>query len=328
MGYKLGITDNEYIKLWNENPSVTSLSKILNINSRTVQRRLNALRDRGIKLCSPIPTSPYFDPGMRVGLSQTIAHARARIKLKLDTGIILIGSDPHYWPGEITTAHRAFVKFAAQIQPDVIVMNGDILDGARISRWPRIGWDKTPTVKDELATCTERLREIREACKTAILIWTLGNHCARYENRIAQLVPEYEGIHGFSLKDHFPDWTPCWSVKVNDELLIKHRYKSGMYHARNDTLNAGCSTCVGHLHDQNIIRINDENGTRWGVDGGTMADPYGPQFVNYTEDNPKSWKSGFVLITFVNKKMLRPELIEVYDEDDGIVDFRGTLVHV
>jgi hypothetical protein len=322
------ITDNDLISAWKKTPSATAIAKQFGMNSRAVSRRLSKLRSTGLKLCSPIPRSPYFDPGMRVGLSETIAHARARINVKIGTGVILVGSDPHWWPNEITTATRAFVKFSAQVQPDIIIMNGDIFDGASISRWPRIGWDKVPTVKEELDACRDRLGEIEKAAPKAKKYWPLGNHCARFENRVAQLVPEYQGVHGFSLKDHFPLWTPCWAVKINDELLIKHRYKSGMYHARNDTLNAGISTCVGHLHDQNIMRISDENGTRWGVDGGTLADPLGPQFVNYTESNTKSWKSGFVLITFVNGRMLRPELIEVYDEDEGIVDFRGELIEV
>ena len=113
---------------------------------------------------------------------------------------------------------------------------------------------------------------------------------------------------------------------INDSLLIKHRFKTGIYHARNDTLNAGVSTCVGHLHALNISRFSDENGTRYGVDSGTLADPTGPQFLNYTEDCPKDWRSGFALFTFVDGKMLRPEVIEVYDDEH--VDFRGQLVNV
>ena len=320
------ITDNDLINAWQKTPSATAIAKQYGMNSRAVSRRLEKLRDTGLKLNSPVPRSPYFDVGMRVGLSETIAHARARINVKIGTGVILVGSDAHYWPDEITTAHRAFVKFAAQIQPDIIVMNGDIFDGASISRWPRIGWDKTPTVKEELDACVARLGEIEKASPKSKKYWPLGNHCARFENRIAQLVPEYEGVHGFSLKEHFINWTPCWSIMINDSLLIKHRFKTGIYHARNDTLNAGVSTCVGHLHALNISRFSDENGTRYGVDSGTLADPTGPQFLNYTEDCPKDWRSGFALFTFVDGKMLRPEVIEVYDDEH--VDFRGQLVNV
>ena len=202
------ITDNDLINAWQKTPSATAIAKQYGMNSRAVSRRLEKLRDTGLKLNSPVPRSPYFDVGMRVGLSETIAHARARINVKIGTGVILVCSDAHYWPDEITTAHRAFVKFAAQIQPDIIVMNGDIFDGASISRWPRIGWDKTPTVKEELDACVARLGEIEKASPKSKKYWPLGNHCARFENRIAQLVPEYEGVHGFSLKEHLSTGHP------------------------------------------------------------------------------------------------------------------------
>jgi hypothetical protein len=32
-----------------------------------------------------------------------------------------------------------------------------------------------------------------------------------------------------------------------------------------------------------------------------MADPYGPQFANYTELSPLNWRSGFILLTFVRE---------------------------
>ena len=47
---------------------------------------------------------------------------------------LLIGSDAHYEINTVTTAHLAFVELAKQLQPDVIVMNGDLLDGSSISR--------------------------------------------------------------------------------------------------------------------------------------------------------------------------------------------------
>ena len=87
----------------------------------------------------------------------------ARHSIELHNGIILVGSDAHYWPGEITTAHRAFVKFIEILEPRIVVLNGDIFDGARISRYPRIGWDKTPQLLDELKAVKERVAEIDKA---------------------------------------------------------------------------------------------------------------------------------------------------------------------
>src|SRR5689334_7102836 len=56
-----------------------------------------------------------------------------RIEAKVENGIVLVGSDGHYWPGPATTAHRAFVKFCKDLKPSVVIMNGDALDGSSIS---------------------------------------------------------------------------------------------------------------------------------------------------------------------------------------------------
>jgi hypothetical protein len=72
----------------------------------------------------------------------------------------------------------------------------------------------------------------------------------------------------------------------------------------------------------------DYNGTRFGVDCGTMADPFGPQFRDYMEDNPRNWRSGFAIITFHKGKMLWPEVVHVINEDDGLVEFRGKVYKV
>jgi hypothetical protein len=68
--------------------------------------------------------------------------------------------------------------------------------------------------------------------------------------------------------------------------------------------------------------ISDYDGRRWGVDAGTLAEPYGDQFT-YTEMNPVNWCSGFCVLTFENGKLLPPELCEVID---GIAYFRGQRV--
>jgi hypothetical protein len=102
----------------------------------------------------------------------------------------------------------------------------------------------------------------------------LGNHDARFENRLAANAPQYEQVHGFSLKDHFPAWRPCWAV-WNGSTVIKHRYKGGVHATHNNTVNSGVNIVTGHLHSLKVTPFDDYNGTRYGVDTGTLADPQG-----------------------------------------------------
>ena len=250
-----------------------------------------------------------------------------RIVWAIKDGVVIVGGDAHYWPGQISTAHRAFVKFIRDLKPVGVVMNGDVFDGSSISRHPPIGWENRPAVIDELDECKARLEEIRTASRGANLAWSLGNHDARFETRLAMVAPEYAKVHGVHLRDHFPDWPPCWSVWVNDDVVIKHRFKNGIHAPHNNTMWAGRTMVTGHLHSQKVSPFTDYNGDRWGVDAGTLAEIYGPHATDYTEDSPRNWRSGFAVLTFADGRLLQPELVRVMD-DKGRVDFRGKVCRV
>ena len=66
----------------------------------------------------------------------------------------------------------------------------------------------------------------------------------------------------------------------------------------------------GYLHKLSVTPWSDYRGRRYGIDTGTMAGPYGPQF-NYTEAGPVNWASGFAVLTFHKGKLLQPELCVV-----------------
>jgi hypothetical protein len=212
--------------------------------------------------------------------------------------------------------------------PESIILNGDILDASTVSRFPPIGWEKNPALAEEIMVANERLHELVMAKPIhAKCFWPLGNHDARFETRLATVAKEYSKIKGIHLADHFDDiWEKCWSVWINDEVVIKHRFKSGIHGTHNSTLWAGKTIITGHDHALRVSPFSDYNGTRWGVSSGTLADPYGPQFTNYSEDNPKNHRAGFVVLTFLNGRLLWPELVAVVDEET--VDFRGKLIKV
>ena len=263
------------------------------------------------------------------------SSARQQITGRLNNGSVIVGSDAHYWPGKPSTAHRAFVRLARDLQPDAVVMNGDAVDAPRISRWSPGDWQnmrRQPKVVDELEAARERLSEILEASPRATHVWTLGNHDARFERYIIDRAPELIGVPGTSLRDHFEGWIPCWSLVVEgtrgDVVMIKHRFRGGTHAAHNNTLHAGVSVVTGHLHSLKISPYSDYRGTRYGVDTGTLAVPYDDQFIDYTEDNPVNWRSGFVVLTFEDGRLLWPEPVFVIDEAAGLVCFRGQLIEV
>jgi hypothetical protein len=242
--------------------------------------------------------------------------------MEIEKGRVIVFSDAHFWPDITTTAYKALLECIKEFKPTAIVNGGDSFDGSGLSRFPRMDFDKLPSVKEELEAGQHYLGEIEKVAKGAKLFWTMGNHDQRFLANVVQNLPAFEGVPGTHLKDYFPMWNSCWSFWVNEDVCIKHRWKGGWTGGRNNSLNSGVSMVTGHTHAMNVIGVTDYNGTRWGVQTGTLADAHGPQFA-YTEDAPKDWISGFVMLSFEEGKLLQPEMIRVWDEER--IEFRGKL---
>jgi hypothetical protein len=313
------ITDEEFIEVWNQYNSASQVSKALGLTIRhTHSRRRDIESKHSIVLTANDARSPTFNI--------TIPQNGVRVNVEMDDGVIMVASDCHYYPGIISTAHKAFVKLIPMLSPRMLIMNGDVFDGAAISRHDPIGWQKLPSVKQELDACQERLSEIEAVAKNAKLHWTWGNHDLRMNTRLAaQVGTAFEGVQGFNLTDHFPRWKFSTSIMVNDHTMIKHRWHNGIHAVYNNTLKSGTSIVTGHLHSLKVTPWTDYTGTRYGVDTGTMANLDDPAF-EYAEDNSRNWRSGYAVLTFWQGKLMPPELVEVISE--GLVYFRGQIIEV
>lgn len=313
-------TAQEFIDIWNELGSPALVAARLGIDSRVAMAR----RDR-IQKNTGVDLRTWNDTSLR---RVTIAKHKGRIDQCIKNGTVIVFSDAHFWPGFKTTANRALISLIKQLKPAAVVCNGDAFDGAQISRFPRPFFDEhKPTVKDELDICRERMDEIESVSGGAELVWCLGNHDLRFEARLAANAQQYEGIEGFHLKDWFPMWKPAWSYWVNDDVECRHRYHGGIHATHNNVMKNHHTTVTGHLHALQCRPYTDGRGViKYGVDVGTLADSDGPQFIDYLEGRQPNWRSGFVVLTFKDGKLLFPELVQKFDEDH--VEFRGHVLQV
>ena len=287
---------------------VARTARALGIDQRAVRRRRNRVEHA---TGQPVRRG-YLEPQW--------------LEMSVPDGVLLIGSDAHFWPGHVPTAWHFLLRFAKEQAPVGLILNGDVIDGAKISRHPPINWERRPEVADELAFVQERLGELQAACGATELVWTGGNHDLRFESRMAAVMPEYARVEGVHLKDHFdPAWKSCYAVCINDDLIVKHRFRGGAHATYNNTLHSGRSMITGHLHSLDVRSFTDYNGTRYAADCGMLADCYGPQFL-YCEDNPRNWRSGFLVVTFTGGRMLRPEVVEVIGEGEAV--FRGQIMQL
>lgn len=306
-------TDDQIIQAMKQFGSTLEAAQFLNMSVRALQTRKAKIESTGIDL------TPY-NARQSVHRKTVVPEDRRVITHQVDNGMVFVASDAHYWPNEVTTAHKAFVQLIREYKPQTIIMNGDVFDGARISRHePLMGTDP-PTVKQEIEACQDRLYEIADASKNAVKLWTFGNHDVRLHRYIVVNAPELSEMS--NLWDYFPGWHTGWRVDINNDVIVKHRWHGGVHATYNNALKAGKTLITGHLHKLQVTPYSDYNGRRYGVDTGTLAEPYGEQFV-YTEGNPVNWCSGFAVLTFRDGKLLPPELCEVID---GVAYFRGESV--
>jgi hypothetical protein len=308
-------SDEEFIALFDA-IGAKKASELIGVTERNVYLRRRNLETKFGPISSPSNPRPSV-PG--------------RLPLELKNGTVLVGSDFHIWPGEESTCLRAFKKFVDDIKPNIVILNGDVMDFPRISRHPQ-NWEKAPDPQEEIEAAQDHLNDIEKATKRGTRkVWTQGNHDARFEQMIANSLPQYRGVKGVHLYDHFAMWERAMSCFINEGVdggatMVKHRWKSGQGATRANTLNAGVSMVTGHLHSQNVRPLSDYNRfDRYGVDTGCVADKEHRAFT-YTEDAALDWRSGFALLTYKDGRLMFPELVTKWD--DKHVQFRGQVIRV
>lgn len=201
------VSEAEFIALWDKHQSVTAMAKALGISERATQSRRQRIQEKtGRALYALDPRGGNF-------LARKQSKP-SRLTLSMPDGVVLVGSDAHLWPGSLTVAQRAFLLMCKRLKPSVVVMNGDVFDGARVSRHPAGIWahEKRPSVKEELQACSDFLDAVCKASSASKKVWLWGNHDQRFEYRLSALTPEYEGVPASPSKTTSPSgrWAcPC-----------------------------------------------------------------------------------------------------------------------
>lgn len=148
--------------------------------------------------------------------------------LKLENGTILVASDIHF-PYEDKAAVTAFIREAGTRKPDVVVLNGDLLDFYKLSKFSKDPSGKNP--EEEIEMCKTFLKCLRrETGKECKIYYTIGNHEARLRKYILDNAPMVAGLmeNVFSLlKLEEPDVVGCASLLVNDTFMFKHGSRLG-----------------------------------------------------------------------------------------------------
>lgn len=244
---------------------------------------------------------------------------------------IIYFTDCHFWPFEHVEPSDSFTLLLEYLKEKVqycnkhkkkllVICGGDAFDGTTVSRYPKAGWIDLPSVAEELEACKWYMGEIYKVaskCKDVEFFWIWGNHDERFDRLLANQAGMFEGVDGFSLVEHFPDWQFCQSLFLNNEYLFIHDIHGGKHAAYNNARTAATHVFTGHTHRLHSRRVDFYKHHAIAIEGGTLANKASPCF-GYVKGNPLDWQEGFVTASIDNGRFAH-QLVYV-DRGMGYVD--------
>lgn len=318
------IPTDEFVAAWREHGgSPAALAEAFGLNLRGVYARRARLEHEGYQL-----PSRHVDQGDQ--LRRLFAYT-PRVDAAVEDGCAIIGNDRHVWPDDgVSAAEAAMLVLIPKLRPKLIISNGDVFDGAALSRHAPLGHESKPRTDDEVMAVQAHLHRLAAAACgfETRLMRTVGNHCMRFDRKLAEVASDMSKLHGMRLRDRLPLWSESWSIHINagvagGHTVVKHRQRSGVHASHNNATIAGCTIVTGHTHKQDVRAVTNYNGTHYGVQTGMLADRHQPAH-EYAEDHPDPGQPGFAVLTWRDGVLLPPELATV--DDAGVTWFRGAPV--
>lgn len=228
-------------------------------------------------------------------------------ELKLKDGIVIIGSDVHI-PFHDNKALDAFKKYCEELQPTAIVLNGDVLDFYKLSRFVK-GEGRNPY--EEITCCQEFLEELRSSCPNSEIFYVIGNHETRLQTYVLNNAPHLASL----VEDVFTiiktaDYNVkgCSEVIINDNFVCTHGKllgnKAGLS-AIKEIEKHYMSGASGHTHRlAKFITRKAKRKFIW-LETGCLCD-LNPEYVQDPD-----WQQGFAVIQFEKGKLKRAEVLEI-----------------
>ena len=312
------VSDDTFVETWQRLGTPAKVAAELGINVRNIYERRAKLANRGVFL----PTMKGAH-GRNGEWTARIEFERQR-RFEVDTGTVVIFSDPHWLPDHRPTATQALLTLLKDLKPNLVICGGDAVDGDTISRWDVTrGHHKRFTVREELDTVRDNFATIDRVLGKTPRAWTLGNHDVRLSRFVASKAPELQDMPGMRLEDWASKWPLSWTVAINHGtpgmLIVRHRNQAGMLHLQ--AQKAGCHYAHGHLHNMNDNGKSTFAGVRYSIDCGSLADPDSEGF-DYIEGNAPH-VCGFAVLTYKAGLLLKPEFAYLHE---GAFCFRGQRV--
>ena len=233
------------------------------------------------------------------------------IELRLKDKKVFVASDIHF-PFQDDNAVETFIRECDLYQPDVIVLNGDLMDFYKLSRFSKDPKGRDP--EEEIDMCREFLGNLRRVSPNAEIYYTIGNHETRLTKYILDNAPYIVGLveNVFDLLkvDEF-DVIGCSSLLVNDTFMFKHGTrlgnKSGLS-AMKELEAHYLSGATGHTHRLAKFTTRKSGKRFVWFETGCLC-TLDPEYMVQPD-----WQQGYAVIKFDSKgKLKESRIVEIGD---------------
>lgn len=221
---------------------------------------------------------------------------------KFKTAIIL--NDIHF-PKHNPEAVRCAVAAINLIKPDIIDLNGDIVDCGTVSRHtrfapPKCYWNDSQYLEElqkEYNSANMFLDLIGNIIPKAQKIYKFGNHEYWTEEFIEESPKARRGLFDLAtnlkLKKRGYSVYPYGAVTKLGKLKVTHGFYTGQHHAKKHVDMFGSSVLYGHTHDIQVhSKVTPENDTHMAWCNGCLSD-LNPA---YLRNKPQNWNHGFAIV--------------------------------
>lgn len=216
----------------------------------------------------------------------------------------LIANDIHF-PKHNKVAVNCFLKVHQLLKPEILVLNGDILDCGTVSRHdrfspPKCHWTDSQFLegmqKEFLAAKSFLDILWKDAPKGQRRIFMLGNHEVWLQDFINES-PKSRAI--FDIRQNLNLGGYSYEIyKYGDfinlgKLKVCHGLYTGLNHAKKHVDMMGKSVLYGHNHDIQVhSKVTPESDTHMGWSNGCLSD-LNP---DYLRNKPQNWNHGFAIV--------------------------------
>lgn len=227
--------------------------------------------------------------------------------IKLKDGKIFVASDLHF-PYQDDKAIECFLREVEREKPDMVVLNGDLLDFYRLSRFTKDPSGKDPA--EEIEMCREFLHRLRNITEVPIY-YTIGNHETRLEKYILDQAPMIACLmdNVFQvIKTDDINIVGCSRLTINDNFVFEHGTRLGSktgLSAIKELEAHYLSGATGHTH--RLARYSTrKSGKRftW-LETGCLCD-LSPEYMVDPD-----WEQGFGIVEFKNGRLKNASIVSI-----------------